>query len=327
MITETEILASYERLKSLKDKNFKNTKILATDMQDISDVIQYVADQKKITAIAELKFNSKDKAIAEKVNSLYDNISKLELSDLEIKNSPEKNMKISNSTIEELINIAIYAYENREKNNRFYLHPLSKITGNTQWKSFKMVGPEPEYSQVIDQHVPDENISSTDKDKIYIGGVGTDNEIIIKGAIGNTITDGSYTGIQTKELPDSLDKYKFLYFVGSFETANEAYSNVYVKFGFKGDTQKTYNRIDTDFAHKLNDVTKVIPIKTEKGEECYQITFPDQSAINGYNTSHSTNISIKDFHYISFFVVNASNGNFAPPKIIIKELWLEPKEG
>jgi hypothetical protein len=39
MITETEVLASYERLKSLKDKNFKNTRILATDMQDISNVI------------------------------------------------------------------------------------------------------------------------------------------------------------------------------------------------------------------------------------------------------------------------------------------------
>jgi hypothetical protein len=106
--------------------------------------------------------------------------------------------------------------------------------------------------------------------------VGTDDGIIIKGAIGNIIADGSYTGIQTTELPHSLDKYKFLYFKGSFETANESYPNVYVKFGFKGDKQDDFNYIKTEFNHNLNNTEYVKETAaTEDGYKYYQITFPN----------------------------------------------------
>lgn len=293
-MTETEALASYKRLKSLKDKDFAGTKILATTMQDISNVIQYVAKLKKITTITELKFNSKDKATTEKVIILYNNIEKLKLSDL-IKNKPEKNKKILKSTIKELIDIVIYAYDNRDEDKNFYLHN-SEEGILIEWRLFYNLEPGEEatddtgnpYGPIIDLTV-EKNES-----------------LRIKGTMGssNGVKNGNYTGIQT-ESAYNLSEYKKLYFTGSvtptFNLGDQ--HNVFIRL-------KNDRIVNTFYA---GDLINAYDAENNR----YMIDIPTFSREEGQTLENI---------YISFFVANSNNGN-SDPEIKIDKLWLEPKEG
>ena len=335
-MTETEAQVSYEKLNSLKDNNFTGTKILATTIQDISNIIQYVAELKRITAITELKFNSKDKAITEKVNSLYNNISKLELNDLEIKNRPKKNEKILESTIKELINIALNAYENRD-DGILQLYPIEE-SPSYKWRKFyyQIGGLESNNDRgplnngeidnqigdnetEVDVKIPGANLDSRD--------ISEEKKIIIRGthkSEGN-INTGERTGAQVQLIENTLAEYSKLIFKATIQIAEELQTpNVYLKFGTEESliNNSPDGKNPTYLAHRLD----MVPINSNG---YYEIKLSDfKSLLEAEQKENPAVITdLSEYSYIAFFVINSDNGGHKTPKITIEELWLEPKEG